>query len=238
MPDAPPKQGLEGDALNAPRSTDIDPPPPPPFTASAAVADSDSDSDGVSTSENNATTNGPNLLPLILAPILSVFVLAALVGVCFYFYKRKRAKRVAPSAEFTKYQRAPIPLADVEGSAAVGVRGMRSIDNRPASYALQNNGEEEADGDAPPAFTPGLFKDPIFEKGVAMSWANQGGGQWAGRHGHTSGTMGTTTTGGAGDVHTERQDSLPLAGDSPASLSSLAQGQGLLERQRLIPPGE
>ena len=215
-------------------------PSPPPFDAvdtGASVGETAS----VSTAANNAT---PNLLPLILAPILSVSVVAALVGVWFYFYRRKRAKRVAPSAEFTKYQRAPIPLADVEGSAAAGVRGMRSIDNRPASYALQDNGEEAADGEAPPAFTPGLFKDPIFEKGVAMSLANQSG-TWPPRHGHTSDTTTTAgsgggavggVSGGGGDMGTERQDSL----DSPASLSMLAHGPGQLqlERQRLIPPPE
>lgn len=132
-----------------------------------------------------------------------------------------------------------------------GARGMRSIDNnRPASYALQDHGEE-ADGEAPPAFTPGLFKDPIFEKGVAMSLANQSG-TWTGRRGHTSDTTTTIFSSvgsvggvgglggmGGGDVRTERQDSLGLAGgDSPASLSLLAHGQGQLqlERQRLIPP--
>jgi len=201
--------------------------------------------DSAATSQSNAATNGPNLLPLILAPTLSVLALAALFGIWCFFYKRKRAKRVAPSAEFTKYQRAPIQLADAEGGGTIGVRGMRSIDDRPASRALQNHGEEP-DEDAPPAFTPGLFKDPIFEKGVAMSLANQNqGGSWAARHGHTPGAAGTTMTGGVGgvggvgDVRTERQDSLTLAdGDSPVSLSLLEHGQSQLERQRLIPPEE
>lgn len=216
----------------------------PPSIGSAPTSDGDGDT--LSASEDNATTSNPNLLPLILGPTLAVFVLAALFGVWCYFYRRRRAKRVAPSAEFTRYQRTPIPLTDVEGGGVGSVRGMRSIDNRPASYALQNNMNmgEEADGDAPPAFTPGLFKDPIFEKGVAITLANQSG-TWSARHGHGHGhESGTATTGMVAgmdvDVHTERQDSLPFAGgdDSPASLSYLAQGQGQLERQRLIPPEE
>ncbi len=229
---------------------DVSNPPDPAVVPSAFIQPDDSAPASASVTESasvGVNTNHQNLVPLIVAPILSVSAVAALVGVWYYFYRRKRAKRVAPSAEFTKYQRTPIPLADVEGSGgAVGVgasvRGMRSIDNRPASYALQDNGEE-ADGEAPPAFTPGLFKDPIFEKGVAMSLANQSG-TWTGRRGHTSDTM--TTMGGAGvggvgggDVRTERQDSVGLAGgDSPASLSLLAHGQGQLqlEKQRLIPP--
>lgn len=229
MPEPPPLPNQEDEVATGFNTE------PSSFEAGASASPTDSTS--VGTNENNAPANHPNLLAAILAPILSVLALAALVGVWCYLHKRKRAKRVAPSAEFTKYQRAPIPLADVEGGAVVGVRGMRSIDNRPTSYALQNNGEE-ADGDAPPAFTPGLFKDPIFEKGVAMSLANQNGA-WAGRHGHASGT--TTAAGGGPEVQTERQDSLTLTlagGDSPASLSMLAQGQGQLERQRLIPPEE
>lgn len=226
-PQQPPiKQDGQDDDSTGSRDTE------PPSVDTSAIA---ADTARVGTNQNSATTMPPNLLAAILAPILSVLALAALVGVWCYFRKRKRAKRVAPSAEFTKYQRAPIPLGDVEGSAVVGVRGMRSIDSRPASYALQNNGEE-ADGDAPPPFTPGLFKDPIFEKGVAMSLANQNA-SWAGRHGHASGT--TTAAGGGADLHAGRQDSLTstlAGGDSPASLSLLAPGQGQLERQRLIPP--
>lgn len=210
-------------------------PPPletPEFTAGSAAASASGAS--VSASEDNATTN-KNLLPLILAPIMAVFGLAALFVLWRYFYKRRKAKRVAPSAEFKQYQRTS-PLADAEGgAAAVGVRGMRSMDDRPASYAYQNNnnGEEAEGGDAPPPFTPGLFKDPIFEKGVAMSLANQSG-TWTSRHGH-----GSSAAPGI-DVRTERQDSLPFAGgdDSPASLSLLAHGQGQMERQQLIPPEE
>lgn len=251
---------MSTDTQDAPNTPDGNPPPPqipgrPPVDSVPIVTESASV--GANTSENNATTNHQPPLTLILAPILSVSAVAALVGVWYYFYRRKRAKRVAPSAEFSKYKGTPIPLADVEGTsggavgASASARGMRSIDNnRPASYALHDPHGEEAGGEAPPAFTPGLFKDPIFEKGVAMSLANQSG-TWTGRRGHTSDTTTTTPTtttpilfsgvGGVGgpDVRTERQDSLGLAGgDSPASLSLLAHGQGQLqlERQRLIPP--
>ena len=241
----PPLPQTQDGQLDGLKPDELSPSPPSvPVDTSANVAETAS----VSTAGNNAN---PNLLPQILAPILSVVVVGALVGVWYYFYRQKRAKRVAPSAEFTKYQRAPIPLGDVEGgAAAAGVRGMRSIDNRPASYALQDNGEEAADGEAPPAFTPGLFKDPIFEKGVAMSLANQSGTWPPARRGHTSDTTTTAGSGGggvggmgSGDVRTgtERQDSLGLVGgDSPASLSMLAHGSGQLqlERQRLIPPPE
>lgn len=235
-PQPPPTDNLDDDSAKG--SLILSPPssPLPQGEFTTFTAGSPAASASVSASEDNANTN-QNLLPLILAPIMSIFGLAALFVLWRYFYKRRKAKRVAPSAEFKKYQRAPIPLADVEGGAAVGARGMQSIDNRPASYAYQNN-DEEAEGDAPPAFTPGLFKDPIFEKGVAMSLANQSG-TWSSRHGHGHGSVPSPGTG----MRTERQDSLPFAGggDSPASLSLLGQsplGQGQMERQHLIPPEE
>ena len=219
-------------------------PPSPPVTAeittfTAASATEASASASVSANEDNASnSNSKNLLPLILAPIMAVVGLAALVVLWRYLYKRRKAKRVAPSAEFKQYQRASIPLGDVEGGAAgagvgVSVRGMQSMDTRPASYAAYQSAGDDADADAPPpAFTPGLFKDPIFEKGVAMSLANQSG-TWSTRHGH-----GHASPVPRSDGPTERQDSLPFSsgGDSPASLSHLGQGQ--MERQHLIPPEE
>ncbi|PVG00845.1 hypothetical protein CPB86DRAFT_782067 [Serendipita vermifera] len=69
------------------------------------------------------------------------------------------------------------------------------------------SGSTERDG-APPAFTPGLFKDPIFEKGVALNLAGMSGG------GPASGSPVTY---------------------SPATPSSAAQNhQNNTEKQRLI----
>jgi len=230
-----PTQGEPDDVGGLIQTTPPTPQTPPPQTqAEIAPSTGPAATASVAANQDNGNTNNnnQNLLPAILAPILAVFGLAVLFGLWTYFYKRRRAKRIAPSAEFTRFQRRSIPLADVESVGVGGVRGMRSIDGQLASYADQNSGGEETDGDAPPAFTPGLFKDPIFEKGVAMGLANQSG-TWSSRRGH--GSSGTTGL----DVRTERQDSLPLpGGDSPASLSLLAQGQGQMERQRLIPPGE
>lgn len=257
-PQQQPPQSLELE-----EGAQVSPPPSPPatpFTAevatfTAGTATEASASASVSANEDNASnSSSKNLLPLILAPIMAVGGLAALVVLWRYLYKRRKARRVAPSAEFKQYQRASIPLGDVEGGAAgvtagvgvgagvgVSVRGMQSIDGRPASYAYQSAGDD-ADADAPPpAFTPGLFKDPIFEKGVAMSLANQSG-TWSTRHGHGHGHShghGHGSPVPRSDGPTERQDSLPFSssgGDSPASLSHLGQGQ--MERQHLIPPEE
>jgi len=211
----------------------ISPQPPPSHVSSLDNANLPTQSSTTSASQDNSSPNSKNLLPLILAPILALFGIAGLFVLWSYFYRRRKARRTAPSAEFKNYQRTSIPLADVEVSGGT-LRGMRSMDIRPASYAYQPHNHEEADGDAPPAFTPGLFKDPIFEKGVAMSLSNQSG-TWPGRHGTGAASVDVRTT--------ERQDSahtLSFAGgDSPASLSVLGHGQGqMMERQRLIPPEE
>lgn len=241
----------ETSSLSLSESPQPGPEPPIPLTSPIVANSGASDT----ASAAAATGDNKNLPVLILAPILSVLGLAVVFIVLWRcVYARRRAKRVAPSAEFKQYQRTSIPLADVEVGPGGPVRGMRSIDNQqPASYAYPQSGSEEAEGDAPPAFTPGLFKDPIFEKGVAMSLANQSGvnlsGPWAGHHGHGHGHASNAGTGtGMGattgvDVRTQRGDSLPLPGgdsDSPASLSMLAHsGQGQhSERQQLIPPEE
>ena len=88
---------------------------------------------------------------------------------------------MAPSAEFQKYRRRSIPLADVEGGSAAGAaaaEGMQPMDSQAALYTHRNDGGEifEAGNNGPPpSFALGLFKDPLFEKGVAISLANQSG---------------------------------------------------------------
>ena len=105
----------------------------------------------------------------------------------YYFYRHRKGKRVAPSEEFKKYRRRSVPLADAEGGgaaeAADRVVGQRwSVDGQ---HALHDDGGEKPEGDnttgAPPVFALGLFKDPIFEKGVAICLANQRGIQCATR---------------------------------------------------------
>lgn len=142
-------------------------------------------------SSEDASTNGnTSLLPFILGPILGTFGLGGLYFLWHRFYKRRRAKHVAPSAEFQKYRRGSTPLADFEGGGASGARaGRLRMDGKPALYAQYDNGGEKLEGGndgSPPSFAPGLFKDPIFEKGVAISLANQ-----RGRHDRPGNTVGT-----------------------------------------------
>ena len=137
----------------------------------------------LTSSEDASTNSNTTFLPFVLGPILAVFGLGVLYFLWRYFNKRRQAKHVAPSAEFQKFRRGSTPLADVEGGGApragVGAaEGGLRIDGKPTLYARHDNGGEKSEGGndgSPPSFAPGLFKDPIFEKGVAISLANQRG---------------------------------------------------------------
>lgn len=127
----------------------------------------------VSSSDYASTNINTSLLPIILTPIL-MFGLGGLYYLWRHFYKRRKAKQIAPSAEFRKYRRRSTPLADVERG---GASEAAAVEGR-LRYPPHNNGGEKLEGgniDSPPSFAPGLFKDPIFEKGVAITMANQSG---------------------------------------------------------------
>jgi len=84
-------------------------------TETATPTSSVTSSEHASASPNTS----PNLIPLVLAPILAVIGIAGLFILWHYFYKRRKRKRVAPSAEFKKYRRRSVPLADAEGGGAI-----------------------------------------------------------------------------------------------------------------------
>jgi len=131
---------------------------------------------------NTNTNSNTSFLPFILAPILAVFGFGGLFFLWRHFYKRKRAKQVAPSAEFQKYRCRSIPLADAEAGCAAeaaAAEGTSPMDGRHAMYAQPGDRGKTLEGGntgLPPLFPPGLFKDPIFEKGVAISLGNQSSG--------------------------------------------------------------
>ena len=135
----------------------------------------------LASSEDASTYSNTSPLPFILGPILATFGLGGLYFLWHHFYKRRQAKHLAPSAEFQKYRRSSSPIADIEAGGASGAgaaEGKLRIGGKPALYAHHDNGGQKwkwegGDDGSPPSFAPGLFKDPIFEKGVAISLANQ-----------------------------------------------------------------
>ncbi|KAG8801859.1 hypothetical protein FRC16_010927 [Serendipita sp. 398] len=58
---------------------------------------------------------------------------------------------------------------DPEGTGAYGPAASGNAAMMGSSRGLMSGGSGE--DEAPPAFTPGLFKDPVFEKGVALNLA-------------------------------------------------------------------
>jgi hypothetical protein len=174
-------------------------------------------------SQDNSSPDSNHLLPLVLAPILALFGIMGLLLLWGYFYRRRKAKRTAPGADLQDYQHTSMLSADVEGSGEP-LRGMRSMNIQPASYAYHPHNRGEAEGGPSPL--------------------NQSG-PWAGHHRNSSTSF---------DVRTERRDSSGhtwnfTGGDSPVSLlvldrpgqmmETVLDGQGpTMERQRLIPPEE
>lgn len=122
-----------------------------------------------------------------------------------------------------------IPLDSFEDNANAG--GGHGIGSYGHS-ALGDMGE--GSGGAPPAFTPGLFKDPIFEKGVALNLAAAAA---------SSNNVGLSSGAGAGGVGPGG-----LYGSSPITYSpatpstahaytpgsGVGGGPGSMERQGLI----
>src|SRR5258706_11273459 len=112
----------------------------------------------VVSSQYASTNTNTSSLPFILAPILAIFGLGGLYFLWHHFNKRRKAKHVAPSAEFQKYRRRSASLADVEGGGASEVAaaggGLR--------YAHHDRGDEKMEGrkkSSPPSFAPHLFQD-------------------------------------------------------------------------------
>jgi hypothetical protein len=106
----------------------------------------------------------------------------------------------------TNLRSSVIKLDGTDASHEGGTGSAGGGHNMATSGGMIIGGSTERDG-APPAFSPGLFKDPIFEKGVALNLAGMSGG------GAASGSPITY---------------------SPATPSSVVQNNTNTEKQRLI----
>lgn len=85
------------------------------------------------------------------------FLLLAIV-VTILLYRRMRARRTAPSAEFMDLARGTTP-----GPAPVRMEGT-TTPSGDRLLPLARQGSLGDYDDRPPAFTPGIYADPVFEK--------------------------------------------------------------------------
>jgi len=107
--------------------------------------------------------------PIIVGVVVGVVVLLVIIGILFFFFMRRKRSRTAPSKEFMQY--APVNQAITahdEESASIQQNAQRSS-------ATRNDSGVTEELESLPTFTPGLFKDPIFEKGAALNIASHAG---------------------------------------------------------------
>ncbi|KAG8809510.1 hypothetical protein FRC17_003407, partial [Serendipita sp. 399] len=152
-----------------------------------------------SSGDDNKKSSTPVIIGAVVGGVVFLLLVGGLL--CFFIRKRNARKRVAPSAEFMKYAHErnmsagpgigagtitstsiplthPYPARDTD-SSRYNPRGsvirldsggseMERLDPEGIVGTSRAVGGEE---EATPAYTPGLFKDPVFEKGVALNLA-------------------------------------------------------------------
>ncbi|KAG8936706.1 hypothetical protein FRC03_004167 [Tulasnella sp. 419] len=131
-------------------------------------------SDDQTPTTGSSRSSKSNNIGAIVGGIVGGVVLLALVLGLFLVYRRRKQNRVAPSAEFAKYHAKPSlqpmhrpPMAEADqprrSASTAGYAPLGSTSPPPAP---------EENGDVLPAFTPGHYNGPVFEKGGHVSDPN------------------------------------------------------------------
>ncbi|KAI0747991.1 hypothetical protein C8Q80DRAFT_1120584 [Daedaleopsis nitida] len=105
---------------------------------------------------SSSSSSSPNV-GAIVGGVIGGVALLALAAAAFLFLRRHKKRHAAPSAEFMHMARGASPTFSAKHveASAMSMNG----DHMP--LARHSSIEEE---DPPPAFSPGSFKDPVFEK--------------------------------------------------------------------------
>ncbi|KAG8988948.1 hypothetical protein FRB90_002476 [Tulasnella sp. 427] len=137
---------------------------PPSATASSVVGDTQSTAPP-NTSSHKSSNVGP-----IVGGVIGGLALISIGAAFFFLYlRRQKSRRVAPSSEFTRYIQPGGVTSTRPETALSGSRG--TIPRQDSATIPLTAGEDEA-LDAPPAFTPGQYTGPVFEKdGGLVLWA-------------------------------------------------------------------
>jgi len=126
-------------------------------------------SDGNGNAQSAESSKQSNT-PIIVGVVVGVVVLLAIVGILFFLFTRRKRSRTAPSKEFMQY--APVNQAITQSHEEESTSIQQNIQGGNAS---RNNSGVTEEMESLPTFTPGLFKDPIFEKGAALNIASNAG---------------------------------------------------------------
>ena len=127
-----------------------------------------------------SSSSSPNVGAIAGGVVGGVVLLALLVGL-FLFLRRRRRTHAAPSAEFMHIARRGSGSSSSSGggggggspalSAKRASQGtMRSLSLSSMPLALARQGSLSLDDDErPPPFTPGNYRDPVYEKVLASA---------------------------------------------------------------------
>ncbi|KAG8933751.1 hypothetical protein FRC01_007218 [Tulasnella sp. 417] len=103
-----------------------------------------------------------NVGPIVGGIIGALALISIGAAVLFLYLRRQRNRRVAPSSEFTKYiQTGGTHVSTRPETAMSGSRGTAA---RQDSATIPLTAGEDEVLEAPPAFTPGQYVGPVFEK--------------------------------------------------------------------------
>ncbi|KAI0709059.1 hypothetical protein C8Q76DRAFT_98019 [Earliella scabrosa] len=130
------------------------------------------------TNPPQASSSSPNVGAIAGGVVGGVVLLALLVGLLL-FLRRRRRTHTAPSAEFMHIARRGSGSSSSSGggggspalSAKRASQGtMRSLSLSSMPLALARQGSLSLDDDErPPPFTPGNYRDPVYEKVLASA---------------------------------------------------------------------
>lgn len=162
---------------------DHQPPPSQSVDSSSALA-----ATAIPTAESaSSSMGGGSNKGAIIGGVIGGVVLLSVIIICIVFYMRRKRSRTAPSKEFMQYapvNQAIIPPHDEESGSFHNQNLQSSQQLLPAggqqqqqrnSAALRQDSGFTDEMETLPGFTPGLFKDPIFEKGAALNIASHAG---------------------------------------------------------------
>ncbi|TFK88671.1 hypothetical protein K466DRAFT_652511 [Polyporus arcularius HHB13444] len=147
-------------------SPSAQPSPSPTDTASSSTATSGITSPkSTSTPDSSSTTTTTSShTGAIIGGVIAGVVLIALAVLAFLFYRRRTRKScAAPSAEFMHMARGGSSSPILSAKHVEGIITPPSSGHGGDRVPLARQSSIESD-DRPPAFTPGSFSDPVYEK--------------------------------------------------------------------------
>ncbi|KAH8108135.1 hypothetical protein BXZ70DRAFT_40344, partial [Cristinia sonorae] len=110
----------------------------------------------------------------IAGGVIGGVALLVLLIFAFFFWRSRKRRQMAPSAEFMRHPASKVTVQPPAMSAPPLLRDMSNRNSAEDTAAItamphSRNIEEQHEHDPPPPFSPGAFSDPIYEKITAAA---------------------------------------------------------------------